>query len=88
MIPMELVFGRQACERISGIASHRRREAAPIKGGGAAAELVQDDQGVAAGVLQDGGRLCALHQEGALAGQDAVLRACAEQGPVSADGPG
>jgi hypothetical protein len=75
-------------ESISLVASHRRKGAAPIEGGGAAAELVQDDQGVAAGVLQDGGRLCALHQEGALTGQDAVLRACAQQGPVSADDAG
>ena len=49
---------------------------APVKGGGAAAELVQDDEGVGSGMLQDGGGLRALHQEGALARQDAVLGAC------------
>ncbi len=65
---------------MSSGASRISKRAAPVKGGRATAELVQDDQGVAAGMLQDGGRLCALHQESALAGKDAVLRACAEQG--------
>ena len=54
----------------------KSRGTAPVKGGGAAAKLIQDDQGIGSGVLQDGGGLRALHQESALARQDAVLRAC------------
>src|SRR5262244_4332266 len=54
---------------------HGPRDGEPIEGGGAAPDLVEEDQAALRGVVEDARRLYHLHEEGALAARQIVLRA-------------
>ena len=64
------------------VLDHGPGDGKAVVGAGAAAQLVEDDQAAAAGVMQDVGRLHHLDHEGALVGVDLVLRADAGENAV------
>ena len=67
---------------------HRPRDREAVEGGGAAPDLVQENQAARGGVVQDAGRLHHLHQERALPARHVVLRAHAREDAVHQPEPG
>ena len=75
------VFGPGAVVRRQ-VLGHRPGDAQPVEGGGAAAHLVEHDQALRGGVVQDVRRLLHLDHEGRLPARDVVGRADAREDAV------
>ena len=67
---------------LRAVFQHRPGDGHPVKGGGAPADLVQDQQGVLRGAAEDVGHLRHLHHKGGLPGGEVVAGADAGEDPV------
>ena len=73
---------------VGAVFQHRLGQALPVKGGGAPADLIQDEEALGGGLPQDLRDLAHLHHEGGAAAGEVVAGADAGEDPVHQADPG